>query len=115
MPIETYMNMVDEKTQMQVSPIILHIENAHKNAVLDEKYSERTLIPTWRIGEKYVAVACRKHYISVYFSSGEAPATVKENTNSPYVLARKGCINICYRCKNIPYEAIYKGIDICFK
>ncbi len=115
MPIETYLNMISDKTKGQVTPIILYIEHNYKNAVFDEKYSEKTLIPTWRLDGKYVAVGCRKKYISVYFASIEAVEAVKAGTDSPYIVARKGCVNICYRIKEIPYEAIYKGIDITFR
>ncbi len=115
MPIETYLNMINDKSREQVLPIISYIEQNYKHAVFDEKYSEKSYIPTWRLGGKYVAVGCRKKYISVYFSSIEAVNAVKGNTDSPYVVARKGCVNICYRIKEMPYDAIYKGIDICFK
>ncbi len=114
MPIETYLNMIDDKTQGQVMPIISYIKQNYKNAVFDEKYSEKTLIPTWRLNGKYVAVGCRKKYISVYFASIEAVEAVKESTGSPYVIARKGCVNICYNIKDMPYDAIFKGIDITF-
>ncbi len=113
MPIETYLNMIDDKTKSQVLPIISYIEENYKAAAFDEKYSERTLIPTWRLNGKYVAVGCRKKYISVYFASPEAVEAVRAGTTSPYIVARKGCVNICYRIKEIPYQAIYKGIDIC--
>ncbi len=114
MPIEAYLSMIDDKAKAQVMPIILYIEDNYKSAVLDEKYSEKTLIPTWRLNGKYVAVACRKKYISVYFASVEAVQAVASNTTSPYVVARKGCVNICYSIKEMPYGAIFKGIDICF-
>ncbi len=115
MPIETYINLFDDKTKEQVLPIISYIEDHYENAVFDEKYSEKTRIPTWRLCGKYVAVGCEKKYISVYFASIEAVEAVKESTHSPYVVARKGCVNICYRIKEMPYEAIFKGIDLTFK
>ncbi len=115
MPINTYLEMVNDEVKKQVMPIILYIEKYYSGAVFDEKYAEKTHIPTWRFNESYVAVGCRKKYISIYFGSSEAVETVKQSTDSPYVLARKGCVNICYRCKEFPYEAIYKGIDTCFK
>ncbi len=112
MPIETYLNMIDDKIKGQVMPIISYIEDNYKSAVFDEKYSEKTLIPTWRLDGKYIAVGCRKKYISVYFASTEAVEAVKTSSDSPYVIARKGCVNICYNIKEMPYEAIFKGIDI---
>ncbi len=115
MPLEDYTKLVDDKTREQVSPITSYIEQNYKEAVFDEKYSAKTLIPTWRLNGTYVAVGCRKTYISVYFGKSEAVATVSASTDSPYIHARKSCVNICYRIKEIPYEAIYQGIDICFK
>ncbi len=114
MPIETYLNMIDDKTKEQVMPIISYIQENYKDAVFDEKYSEKTYIPTWRLDGKYVAVGCRKKYISVYFASTKAVEAVKTKTDSPYVVGRKGCVNICYRIKEMPYEAIFRGIDVTF-
>ncbi len=114
MPIETYLDMVDEKIKAQVSPVISYIQENYKQAIFDEKYSEKTHIPTWRLNNTYVAIGCRKKYISVYFGSSKAVETVQENTNTPYIIARKGCVNICYRIPVFPYEAIFKGIDACF-
>ncbi len=114
MPIETYLNMTDDKTKSQVLPIISYIEDSYNQAVFDEAHSEKTHIPTWRYSGAYVAVACRKTYISIYFSNPAAAKLVSQNTDTPYVFARKSCVNICYRIKEIPYEAFYKGIDMCF-
>ncbi len=47
MPIETYLNMIDDKTKSQVLPIISYIEDTYTQAVFDEVHSERTHIPTW--------------------------------------------------------------------
>ncbi len=115
MPIETYFNMISDETKGQVMPIISYIEDNYKSAVFDEKYSEKTLIPTWRLNGKYVTLGYRKKYISIYFASIEAVETVKESTDSPYVIARKGCVNICYNIKKMPYEAVFRGIDITFR
>ncbi len=115
MPIKTYLDMISDKAKEQVLPIISYIEDNYKTAVFDEKYSERTLIPTWRLDGKYVAVGCRKKYISVYFASPEAVEAVKASVDTPYVVARKGCINISYRIKEMPYEAIFRGVDITFE
>ncbi len=115
MPIEVYLDMINDKTKEQVMPMVLYIEENYKDAVFDEKYSEKTRIPTWRLHGTYIAIGCRKKYISVYFGKSEAVEVVKEKINSPYVVMRKGCVNISYQNKDIPYEAIYRGIDECFQ
>ncbi len=115
MPIETYLNLVDEKQKNLVMPIIEYIQNEYKQVIFDEKYSEKTYIPTYRLDGKYVALACRKQYISVYFGCDRAVEVVKQNLNSQNVKLRKGCVNISYSIKDFPYDAIYRGIDACFK
>ncbi len=115
MPIETYLSTIDDKAKEKILPIISYIEKNYKEAVFDEKYSEKTYIPTWRLNGRYVAVGCRKNYISVYFGSAEAIEAVKNSINSSNVTVRKGCVNIRYGNIDFPYGAIYKGIDECFK
>ncbi len=115
MPIKRYSDLHDNSTNIQIIPIVSYIEKYYKDAVFDEKYSEKTYIPTWRLGGTYVAIGCKKNYISIYFGSALAIQTVKENIDSSQVKVRAGCINISYKNKNFPYEAIYKGIDVCFK
>ncbi len=114
MPVETYLSQISFEMKEKIQPIISYIEENYKEAVFDEKYSDKTYIPTWRLNGKYVAIGCRKNYISVYFASIEAVEMVKSLTNSKYIIARKGCVNFGHQLKELPYEAIFKGIDICF-
>ncbi len=114
MPIQSHLDLVDEKTRLQVMPMISYIQERYSAAVFDEKYSKKTHIPTWRHKGSYVAIGCRKKYISVYFGSPDAVQSIKAEVDSPYVVARKGCVNLCYKSKEIPYDAIFRGIDLCF-
>ncbi len=112
MKIEDLYRCIEESNTQQILPIITYINKAYQMASFDEYNSKKTHIPTWRIENKYVGIGCRKHYISVYFSDKEAVSVVAENT--PYCRAQKGCVNFSYK-RELPIEAIFKGIDKCFK
>ncbi len=112
MPIENFLNLVDEASQNKVQPLINYIKTNFKDAKFDEYYSEKSHIPTWKLNDSYVGIGCRKHYISVYFGKSSAVKKVAENT--PYCRALKGCVNFSYK-RELPYEAIYKGIDEALK
>ncbi len=111
MKIEYVYKCIEQTGTQQVLPIIEYINKNYPNAVLDEYNSEKTRIPTWTLNGEYVGIGCRKHYISVYFSDREAVKVIAENT--PYTRALKGCANFSYK-RELPLEAIFKGIDKCF-
>ncbi len=110
MKIEDVYRCIEEYNVQQIIPILKYIEDNFKCAQFDEYNSEKSHIPTWRIRDKYVGIGCRKHYITIYFSDREAVSVVAENT--PYCRAQKGCVNFSYK-RELPYDAIFKGINKC--
>ncbi len=103
---------IEENNTHQILPIIKYIEDNFLQATFDEYNSEKSRIPTWRVGNKYVGLGCRKHYISLYVSDREAVTVISENT--PYCRPQKGCVNFSYK-RELPLEAIFMGIDKCLK
>ena len=103
---------IEENNTQQILPIIKYIEDNFPSATFDEYNSEKSHIPTWRIDNKYVGIGCRKHYISLYFSDRDAVTVVAKNT--PFCRPQKGCVNFSYK-RELPLDAIYKGIDRCLK
>lgn len=65
----------------------------------------------WWIGEKYVGIACRKQYISVYFSDHKCVEIISNEYN--FCKANKGCVNFKYT-KELPLSIIFKAIDYIF-
>ncbi len=111
MKIEDLYKCIEENNTQQILPIIDYISENYKNATLDDYNLSKSQIPTWRIDKAYVGIGCRKHYISVYFSSREAVTLVADGT--PYCRAQKGCVNFSYK-RELPLDLIYKAIDKCF-
>ncbi len=112
MPIQKYLKCQPAEIQNKLMPIIIYINNTYPNAIFDELYSDKTHIPTYRYNNSYVAIGCRKYYISIYFGTENAASEVAKTT--PYCRALKGCVNLSYK-REIPYDSIYIGIDYCFK
>ena len=112
MKIDDVYKCIEETNTDQVIPIIKYIEENYPQAIFDEYNSEKTHIPTWRIDDKYVGLGCRKHYISLFYSDRDAVTVVGENT--PYCRTQKGCVNFSYK-RELPLDAIFKGIDNCLK
>ena len=110
MQIDYFLNLIDKQTQEMVLPIINYISIMYPQAILNDEYSIKSKIPTWRLDDKFVAIGCRKHYISIYFDSATAVEIICANTI--YCRAQKSCVNFSYR-RQLPYDAIYKGIDFC--
>lgn len=112
MTIFDFLAMVDDNTKEMVLPVINYIEQNYPNAIFDDNYSVKTKIPHWRFNNSYVGIGCRKHYISIYFGNSNAAKVVSDNT--PFCRAQKACVNFSYK-RELPYDAIYKGIDCAFK
>lgn len=106
--IEKYLNLVNERAQLKVLPIIEYIESHYPKAVFDTEHSEKTKIPTYRFEDNFVGIGCRKHYISLYFSS-ERPVKIIGNLTER-VRCNKNSVNISY-CGETDYEALFRGID----
>ncbi len=112
MPISDYYKCQPENVVKNIMPLIEYINANYPEAVFDEQYSAKTYIPTYRLNDSYVAIGCRKHYISIYFGTQGVAEIVANET--PYCRALKGCVSLSYK-RAIPYDAVFKGIDKCFK
>lgn len=106
--IQKYLDLIDENARFKVLPIIEYIERHYGRAVFDGEYSEKTGIPTYRLGEKFVGIGCRKRYISLYFS-GETPVKVTASLTGR-VKCGKRCLSVSYNGIT-DYEALFRGID----
>ncbi len=107
-----YFDNIDEKIFDDLLPLILYIEKTYPKASYSKFYTEKSRMPTWRLHKSYVAIACRKKHISVYLGTEKAVQTVLESEPTCKVL--KGCVNLSYH-KEIPYQALYHGIDASFE
>ena len=103
-----YLNSVDENAQKKVLPVIEYIEFRYSEAIFDTEYSEKSKIPTYRLGENFVGIGCRRNCISLYFSSENPVKVIGSLTKR--VRCNKNSVNISYRGKT-DYEALFKGVD----
>jgi len=111
MDIEYYLKQIDEETREKIVPIINYIEKQYPEAVFDDNWGKKTKIPTYRINDKYVSIACMKRYITIHFSNFEAPKYIKENYS--YCKANIGCVNFSYS-RELPQNYIFAAIDKTF-
>ncbi len=112
MPIEHYLMELNPIIGGMIKRTVDYITANHPTAEYSDYYSAKSAIPTFRKGSQYVAFACRKHYISIYLSSADAISLV--SSLAPYGKPQKRCVSFSYK-KELPFDAICKGIDICFE
>ena len=110
MDIDTILNLTDENTKNKLLPILDYI-NTNYNVTYDKAFSTKTLIPTFRLNKSYVAIGCRKHYISIYFSSRESVNII--TSKYLYCRGQTACVNFSYK-RDLPFLLICKAIDCCF-
>jgi len=72
-------------------------------AIVDMKYR----MPTYQVGEGWVAIANQKNYVSLYTCSSEHLSDFK--TKYPAIKTGKGCINF-RECDNVPVTGVKKVI-----
>ena len=51
--VVTVYKCIEENNTQQILPIIKYINDNYTSAIFDEYNSEKSHIPTWRIGDKY--------------------------------------------------------------
>ena len=85
--IDEYIKSVPEKRLNRFKEIINHIQKWHPDAELAVKYN----MPTFEIGDKWIAVANQKSYISVYTCGYHHIESYKEK--HPQTKSGKGCLN----------------------
>ncbi len=110
MALSDFISCAEKHDKTMVFPVLTYIEENHADTVYDDYFSKTTKMPTWRKGERYVAVGCRKHYLSIYFSNHDPVEHIANAT--PFVRANKACVNFSY-ARELPYEAIFEAIDLC--
>lgn len=111
MNIQEVYECIEANNTTQIIPIIEYIQTSFPSCIFDEAITKKSRIPTWKLDNEYIVIGCLKHYITIYFSKASAVKIIAENT--PYCRALKGCINFSYK-RDLPYDAIYQGIDHCF-
>lgn len=111
MNIKYFLDLVDTETQNKVLPIIKYINDKYKEAELSDSYSPKVKIPTWNFNNSFVAIGCRKHYITIYFKNRDAVTYITENY--PFCRGLKTCVNFSY-FRELPKEIICTAIDINF-
>jgi len=87
MGVSEYINNIPEKRKIRFQSIITIIKSLYPMAEESMRYK----MPTYELGEAWVAVANQKSYISVYTCSAEHIASFKKK--HPNLKTGKGCIN----------------------
>ncbi len=85
--VEKYLNSVPSKRAERFNNLHLLILELYPDAVLDMKYK----MPTYQVGDGWVALANQKNYISLYTCGYHHIESFKEN--NPGIKTGKGCIN----------------------
>ena len=85
--VADYFAAISEERQARINELHNLILNLYPDAVVDLKYK----MPTYRVGEGWVALANQKHYISLY-TCGYHHIEAFRN-NNPQIKTGKGCIN----------------------
>ena len=85
--IENYMKAVPTERSERFSKLHSLIVELYPEAVVDMSYK----MPTYKVGEGWVALANQKNYISLYTCGYHHIASFKEK--HPKIKTGKGCIN----------------------
>lgn len=85
--VADYFAAIPEKRKTRINELHNLILNLYPDAVVDLKYK----MPTYRVGEGWVALANQKHYISLYTCGYHHIEAFRKN--NPEIKTGKGCIN----------------------
>lgn len=97
--VKEYISRVPEERSEKFQTLHSLIISAYPDAVVDMTYK----MPTYKVGEGWVALANQKNYISLYTCGYHHIETFKKN--HPKIKTGKGCIN--FRDKDpLPVEDI---------
>lgn len=78
--------------QERIQAVIQYLLDEYPQAVATMDYGPKTKIPTFKIGETYVAIASVKSHLSIHFGRYGATKIVAEA--HPRIKANVGCVNI---------------------
>ncbi|MEM7017720.1 MAG: DUF1801 domain-containing protein [Pseudomonadota bacterium] len=85
--IQNYLDNTPEERQGMVLELHDLITSVYPQADVDMKYK----MPTYQVGEGWVAVANQKNYVSLYTCSAQHIEQFK--ARHPHIKTGKGCIN----------------------
>ncbi len=97
--VEAYLDAVPADRRDKVSTLHSLVTGLFPDAVVDMRYK----MPTYTVGEGWVAIANQKNYVSLYTCSAEHLARFKQQ--HPGIKTGKGCINFRER-DAIPEAAV---------
>ena len=106
--IEEFLSDLTDEKQKYVQPIIDYIYREYPNVQFKDKFGPNTIMPSFWIDDKYIALACRKHYFTIHFSNRDSVKFIKENYE--YSKANVGCVNFPYH-RPLPYILLSVAID----
>jgi uncharacterized protein YdhG (YjbR/CyaY superfamily) len=86
--VQQYLDAVPAERRPKLDALHALIVGLYPQARVDLSYR----MPTYRVGERWVAIANQKHYVSLYTCSAEHIAVFK--SKHPQIRAGKGCINL---------------------
>lgn len=87
MDIQEYINNIPTERKSRFQSILRLIKTLYPNAEESMRYK----MPTYELGNGWVAIANQKNYISLYTCSPEHIASFKQK--HPKIKTGKGCIN----------------------
>ncbi|MGL4624500.1 MAG: DNA alkylation repair protein [Culicoidibacterales bacterium] len=102
-----YVNAQTPLRQERIQVIIQYILDTYPQAVPTMDYGPKTKIPTFKIGEMYVAIASVKSHLTIHFGRYGATKIVAEA--HPKIKANVGCVNIPDTV-DLPIKQIKKAI-----
>ncbi len=106
-----YLNTLEETHRNKVEPLFQYMLNELENVEFSEYYAPNTNIPTFKVGERYVAIAMMKKHMTIHFSNFEVVREIE--TKWKEVKCRVGCVNISYTTpfkEELLIEAIRKTL-----
>lgn len=103
-----YVNEQSPVRQERIQAVIQYLLDEYPQAVATMDYGPKTKIPTFKVGEIYVAIASVKSHLSIHFGRYGATQIVAEG--NPQIKANDGCVNIPDKAE-FPLEAIKKAIN----
>lgn len=109
--VREYVSQQTPIRQERIRAVIQYLLDEYPQAVATMDYGPKTKIPTFKIGETYVAIASVKSHLSIHF--GRFGATKIVAQAHPRIKANVGCVNIPDHVE-FPMAQIKRAIDYTF-
>ncbi len=97
--VQAYLDGVPAERKGKVDTLHSLVVKLFPDALVDMRYK----MPTYTVGEGWVAIANQKNYVSLYTCSAEHLVLFRQQ--HPDIKTGKGCINFCDR-DVIPEDAV---------